>query len=454
MAAGNGKAGFLLYKKEGCAVTALNTDGSSAKKVKRTALAFMGLSHILYFKDYVKGGFYALVEIIALCLIPFWAGKIYDLITLGEPHPELAVKFRDNSMFMMIDGIMVLAVLAMIIAVYAISVKSAASEYQEYCRNGGIKRSRSISGKAFPILGLAPALILMLIFVVVPLIFSACVAFTDYSSPEHIPPNNLVNWVGLKNFVEMFGGDATWTGAFGRVAVWTLVWAVLATATCFFGGFILAAVLNESKIRIKPVFRSVFILPYAVPSIVSMLVWKNLLNGSFGIVNRTLMELGMINGPIPWLSDAGLCRFVCVLVNLWAGFSYFMLLTMGNMTAISSDIYEAAKIDGASPFYMFRKITFPLVLFQTMPLIIMGFTHNINNFGAIYFLTNGLPEAADSAATSAGSTDILVTWIYNLTMDLQKYNYASVLAVVIFLVMAPFAILSFRQTKSYKEGEL
>ena len=106
-------------------------------------------------------------------------------------------------------------------------------------------------------------------------------AFTNYASPEHIPPNNLVDWVGFTNFTDMFGGNAAWTGAFGRVAVWTLIWAVLATATCFFGGFVLAAVLNECRIRIKPVFRSIFILPYAVPAIVSMLVWKNLLNGSF-----------------------------------------------------------------------------------------------------------------------------------------------------------------------------
>ena len=252
----------------------------------------------------------------------------------------------------------------------------------------------------------------------------------------------------------MFGGETTWTSAFGRVAVWTIIWGFLATITCYAGGLIMAVVLHESKIKIKPVFRSIFILPYAIPTVVSMLVWKNLLNGSFGIVNRTLMELGLIEKTIPWLSDLWLARFVCVMINLWAGFSYFMLLIMGNMTAISPDIYEAAKIDGANKFYMFRKITLPLVLFQTTPLIIMSLTHNINNFGAIYFLTGGLPKVADSTLTSAGGTDILVTWIYQLTVTLMKYNYASVLAVVIFIVLAPLAIWSFRNTKSFKEGEV
>ena len=181
---------------------------------------------------------------------------------------------------------------------------------------------------------------------------------------------------------------------------------------------------------------------------------ENLLNGSFGVVNRTLMQWGLINSPIPWLSDPTMAKFVCVLINLWAGFPYFMMLTTGTMTAISEDVYEAARIDGASKFYIFKKITLPLVLYQTMPLIIMSFTHNINNFGVIFFLTGGDPVVADTTSTSASGTDILVTWIYNLTVNLLKYNYASVLAVMIFIVLAPFAIWQFRKTKSYKEGEV
>ena len=438
--------------------TTLKADGSSKKKVLVTSILFMGLSHILYLKQYVKGFLFALIEVLSLVSIPFFVDKIYGMITLGTPQPNIPVKMRDNSMFMLVDGIMVLAVIGIIILCYTLSVKSALAEYKEFCTNGRLKEkkgfSSALAGKAFPVVGLLPAVFLIMFFVVVPLVFSACVAFTNYSAPQHIPPNNTVDWVGLDNFVTMFGGKATWTSAFTRVAVWTLIWGVLATATCYIGGLIMAVILNESKIRFKGVFRSIFILPYAVPAVLSMLVWKNLLNGSFGIVNRTLMEIGIISQPVPWLSDVWLCRLVCVLVNLWAGFSYFMLLIMGNMTAISQDIYEAAKIDGATPFYTFRKITLPLVLFQTAPLIIMSFTHNINNFGAIFFLTGGLPKVADSTLTSAGGTDILVTWIYNLTVTLMKYNYASVLAVIIFLVMAPFAIISFRNTKSFKEGEV
>jgi len=217
---------------------------------------------------------------------------------------------------------------------------------------------------------------------------------------------------------------------------------------------IMAVIMREFKVKFAPIFRTIFILPYAVPAIISMLVWRNLLNGTFGAVNRTLAHFGLIDGMIPWLTSPTMVLFTVVLINLWAGFPYFMLLTLGSMTAISDDVYEAAKIDGANKFHLFRRITLPLVIFQTMPLIIMSFTHNINNFGAIFFLTGGGPPVADTPATSAHAPDILITWIYRLTMETMQYHFASVLAVMIFLILAPFAIFQFSRTKAFREGEL
>lgn len=426
----------------------LERDGSSKDKIRLASILFMGMGHILYLKQYVKGAAYALLEILFLCSIPTIITKMSNMITLGYPQPDLPIKERSNSIFMLIDGILFLMIIALFITIYVMSVKNAQEEYRQYCLWGTLKRKTNMSGKTFPVVGLMPAVMLVVFFVLTPLLFSACVAFKNYSSPEHIPPNNTVDWVGFKNFITLFGGDTAWTGAFGRVAVWTLIWAFASTAICFTAGLILAVVLKEAKIRFKPLFRTIFILPYAVPSVVSMLVWANLLNGSFGIVNRTLQQ------AIPWLSDPTLAKFTCVLINLWAGFPYYMLLVMGTMTSISDDVFEAARIDGATSSQIVQKITLPLVLYQTMPLLIMGFTSNINNFGAIYFLTQGMPYVADSTTTNAGGTDILVTWIYNLTMEAQKYNYASVIAVLIFVFIAPFAIWNFRRTKAYKEGEL
>ncbi|HOS30177.1 MAG TPA: sugar ABC transporter permease [Treponemataceae bacterium] len=436
----------------------LSLDGSAEKKITITASCFMGLSHIVHLKDYVKGMFFALTEVLFIVFSPVIMVKIINLITLGSPQPDLPIKQRSNSIFMLIDGILILAVIALFIVIYVISVKSAQERYRELCRKKSYtsqKASLSASfSKAFPIAGLAPSFILLLVFVVVPLVFSICVAFTNYSAPAHIPPNNTVDWVGFQNFKDLMGGQATWSTGFARVALWTLTWAFFATLTCYFGGLFIAVLLKESKIKISPVFRVIFILPYAVPAVVSMLVWKNLLNGTFGTVNRTLMHFGLITDAIPWLSSPLLAQITVIIVNMWAGFGYFMLLTMGTMTAVSQDLYEAARIDGANKFQVLRKITLPLVLYQTMPLIIMSFTHNINNFGAIFFLTGGNPTVVDSTTTSAGGTDILVTWIYKLTITLLKYNYASVIAVMIFIVLAPFAIYNFRRTKAYKEGEL
>ena len=436
----------------------LPTDGSATKKVKVVASCFMGLGHLLYLKEYVKGILFALTELVFIALIPFFYGKIHNLITLGDYKPDLPVKLRDNSIFMLIDGILVLAVIAIFVIVYVISVKSAEKSYKEYCifkRFPSTKNAlSSIVGKSFPVLGLSPLVLLLLIFVVVPLIFSIAVAFTNYSAPDHIPPGKTVDWVGMENFKSLLGGSTNWTSGFVKVAVWTLVWAFGAPFTCYFGGLLIAVMLNESKIKFHSVFRVIFILPYAVPAVITMITWRNLLNGSFGVVNRTLQTLGLISSPIPWLSSPLLAQVMCIVINLWAGFGYFMMLSMGAMTAVNADLYEAAKIDGASSAQVLAHVTLPLVLYQTMPQIVMSFMHNLNNFGIIFFLTGGMPLLSDSTTTLAGATDILVTWIYKLTMTLLKYNYASVIAVLIFIVMAPFAIIMFRNTKSYKEGEV
>ncbi len=278
-------------------VLTLNRDHSSKTKVLITSILFMGLSHILYLKQYVKGVFFMLMEIAVILLSPKIITAIKNLISLGDPHPELPIKQRDNSIFMMIDGIMILAVVFLFILMYVVSVKSALSEYKNYCIIGYFSsNTKVLSGfgnKSFPIVGLLPLVLLVLFFVVVPLVFSAAVAFTNYSAPNHLSPNNTVDWVGGDNFAALFGGDATWSGAFGRVAVWTLVWAVLATFTCYAGGLIMAVLLHEYKFHINPIFRSIFHSSIRNTNCCYYASMAKPLNGSFGIVNRILLSLDL-----------------------------------------------------------------------------------------------------------------------------------------------------------------
>ena len=431
---------------------------ASLKRVKLVSCLFMGLGQIVYLKNYVMGIFYAAIELITLLCLPGIVNKLIGLVTLGTENLSVPVTQRDHSIFMMIDGILVIGVLALVLILYYVSVKSTVSEYARVRRSGQLpdkaRKKSSLVESAFFGVAMSPTLVLIMVFVVVPLIFSFLVAFTDYSSPNHLPPANTVNWVGFSNFKDLFGRDASFTTALIHTSIWTLIWGVLATLTCYFGGLIMAELLNNRHIKIAPLFRTLYILPYAVPVNISMIVWKFMFNGSFGTINQTLMKLGLITENIPWLGDVTLARIVCIVVNFWAGFCYFMLLALGTITSINPGVYEAASIDGCNGFQKFRRVTLPLVLRQNTPLIIMGLCKNLNNFGAIFFLTGGDPVVSYSTATSAKGTDILVTWIYNLTVNLLKYNYASALAVLVFLVLAPFAIFNFVNTKSFKEGEL
>ncbi|WP_296845381.1 carbohydrate ABC transporter permease [Treponema sp.] len=392
------------------------------------------------------------------------------LVTLGDPHPELPVAERDHSIFMMINGLIVVILLAIFIFMYVSTIFSARRDGEKIvAKNRFPTRQQTrndMSQNSFPIMGVAPAVIMMLFFTVMPLLFSALVAFTNYSSPDHIPPNNLVDWVGFENFKTMFSsssqtGNGEWLKAFGHVATWTLTWAVFATFTCFFVGFFFSVVLLDKRIKLPQIYRTIFILPYAIPQMLSLFVWANLLNGTMGPINVMLHSIGM--KAVPWLSDPNMAKVTLILVNIWIGFPYSMVLVTSSMTAISNSLYEAAGIDGASRWQQFRSITLPMVMYQLKPNLIMQFAGNINSFGAIFFLTGGGPSlkiggGADalnlSIATQAGSTDNLITWIYKLTMNSNQYNLASVLSILVFVVLVPFGLYNFMRTKSFKEGEI
>lgn len=435
----------------------------------------MGMGHILFLKQYFRGVLYLIFEILMIlgCTPVFDFGiskSIYGLITLGSPKPAgTPVRLLDHSIFMMVEGILTLIIIAIFIVFYISNIRSARKDAKQIVANGRFptlaETRNEFSQTAFPIIGVAPSVLMIAIFTVIPLVFSALVAFTNYSSPDHIPPKNLVDWVGFENFKHLFVGKgigasgSNWPKAFARVAVWTVIWAVFSTFTCFFVGFFFAVVLQDKRIKIPKFYRTIFILPYAIPQMLSLFIWANLLNGTFGPVNRTLQYFGIIQKAIPWMSDPNMAKLTLILVNIWIGFPYSMILITSTMTSISSSMYEAAQIDGANKWQQFKDITFPLVMYQLKPTLIMQFAGNINNFGAVFFLTGGGPalnigNTNVSISTQAGSTDLLISWIYKLTMYSNEYNTASVLSILVFIVLVPFALYNFTRTKSFKDSEI
>lgn len=397
-------------------------------------------------------------QIMLLFCFPSVCDGIYGLATLGETKMVIngsKVTMGDNSIILMIFGILWLFVAVAFLLLYIFNIRDAV-------KNGRLRDEgkmplkfkewwSKITDRSFPYFVLLPTIILVFVFVVLPILFGFLIAFTNYSAPDHLPPKNLIDWVGFQNFADMFRLPM-WNDTFGGVLLWTVIWAVVSTFTCFFGGLLMACLVNSRRVRFKRFWRSIYILPWAMPGMVSLLIFRNMFNGQFGPINTFLRQANIIEQNIPWLSDALMAKIVIFIVNFWLGFPYFMAMMTGVMTSIPSELLEAARIDGATAKDEFRKITLPLVLYSTAPLLIMSFAGNFNNFNVIYFLTNGNP--INPSYKFAGSTDILITWIYKLTKDNRQFQMASVMSILVFVVIASISTFNFLRTRAFKEEDM
>ena len=287
---------------------------------------------------------------------------------------------------------------------------------------------------------------LMLIFGLASLIFCLVFAYIYWCN---LPPKSLFDWVGLANFGNIFNGRMA--GTFFPVLSWTLIWAVFATVTNFFFGIVLALIINTKGLKLKKMWRTIFVITIAVPQFISLLIMRNLLSDA-GPVNAFLEKVGLISAanPLPFLSDPLWAKFSIIIVNMWVGIPVTMLVASGIIMNLPQEQIEAAEIDGANKFQIFKSITFPQILLVMMPNLIQQFIGNINNFNVIYLLTGGGPT--NSNFYQAGSTDLLVTWLYNLTVTAADYNLASVIGILIFVLSAVFSLLAYTRTNSYKEG--
>jgi arabinogalactan oligomer/maltooligosaccharide transport system permease protein len=226
-----------------------------------------------------------------------------------------------------------------------------------------------------------------------------------------------------------------------RVFIWTVVFALATVLTTFALGLLLALALNK-PIRGRRIYRSVLVLPYAMPSVMSILIWGGMFNTEFGAINT------LLGTDIAWFSDPNFARVAVILVNLWLGFPYFYLISSGALQAIPSELLEAAAIDGANPRQIFRKITLPLLLQVLSPLLIASFAFNFNNFNLIYLLTGGGPRN-ELDGEIAGATDILISYTYKIAFGsgTQDLGLASAISLIIFLLIASISLYGLRKSK-------
>ena len=287
----------------------------------------------------------------------------------------------------------------------------------------------------------------LVVFTSLPIVYMMCMAFTNYSKEgDHLI---LFDWVGIKNFAALFNPNSSIGSQFGSVLGWTLIWAILATVSNFFFGTIVALIINKKGIRFKGLWRTCFSMTIAIPQFVSLMVIRSMLQPE-GIINTMLLNAGLISSKLPFLTNATWARVLVLVINLWVGIPYTIMQVTGVLQNIPSEQYEAARIDGANVFQVFRKITLPYMLFVLTPYLITQFTGNINNFNIIYLLTRGEPVGVGN---TAGATDLLVTWLYKLSVDQQKYNLGAVIGIFTFVVLSVVSLITYRSSGSYKNEE-
>lgn len=410
-----------------------------------------------------KGLFYLAVQAAyTLYMALVGARSLRGLVTLGENEqrweldPALGINVQvpgDNSMLMLLYGVATLMITALFACVYALNVRSA---YEAQALSAAGKRLpsladdlRSLLDRKFYITLLIVPTAGVLIFTVLPLVYMILIAFTNYDS-NHQPPGRLFDWVGLENFAQMLSGGTTLSRSFFPILAWTLVWAVTATFSCYILGILLAMLINKREIKAKAMWRTIFVTTIAIPQFVSLLIMRNMLN-NYGAINELLLRWGITSERIGFLTDPTLAKLSVLAVNLWLGIPYTMLIVTGILLNIPADQYEAARVDGASPLMIFRKITLPQIVFVTTPYLITQFIGNLNNFNVIYLLTDGGPLSSDYYY--AGHTDLLVTWLYKLTVNHRDYSIASTIGILMFAVSAGISILTYSRSSAYKEEE-
>ena len=427
----------------------------------KLSMALMGFGNIVHGQA-VKGLIYLAIEVAYIVFMAVnGAGFLSMLPSLGTvPQEEVWDEARqiytytegDQSVLILLYGVGTVLLTLLMFCAWRGALRSA---YKAECLakegrhvNNFREALSSLLHENLHRLLMTPPAVFIFAFTVLPLIFMICMAFTNYSKIDnHLM---LFDWVGLDNFAALFDSGSIIGSTFWPVLVWTLVWAFFATFSNYIFGMIVSLLINRKGTRAKGFWRFCFVLSCAVPMFVSLLIMRTMLQPE-GAVNVLLRNLGWIaqDASLPFFTDPTWARVTVIVVNIWVGVPYTLLQLTGVLQNIPGELYEAARVDGANAFQTFTKITLPYMLYVTTPYLIVTFTGNVNNFNVIYLLSGGDPVT--DLASTAGSTDLLVTWLYKLTIDKQYYNIGAVIGILTFIILAVGALFTYRNSRSYKE---
>ena len=403
-------------------------------------------------KQYIKAiiMFFATLYIY-LMAIPYSLGYgnykgdgIAGLITLAANGGRL-----DRSIIFMIEGILAIFLLLIGIFLMFICFKDANKVEKDTIKGtrykSWIETKQTVFEDGFPYLVLSPAAIITIFIVCIPVVTTILLAFTGMGPDTQAK----FGWEALKNYKMIFLGEGMIGAIFWRILGWTIVWTIGATTLAIALGFILAIVLNNDRIKGKVLFRSIYLLPWAVPAFISILFFS-ILFADGGTVVNSLREIFGPNFSIK--NDPFVIRVVLICIQAWLGSAYIFLLSTGVLQSINAELYEAADIDGATNFKKLTKITVPLVLFQTAPLLVGQYTFNFNNFSIIALFNDGGPFNPTKYGNLAGSSDLLISYIFKLTMNSQYQAIGATITVIISVALIIIAYIGYRNTDAFKRG--
>ena len=300
----------------------------------------------------------------------------------------------------------------------------------------------------------------ILFFTVLPIIYMVLIAFTNYDF-NHDGYANLFSWVGLENFNQLLDfGEGGMGATFGEILSWTLIWAFFATFSNYFLGMFVALMINKKGIKIKKFWRTVLVMTIAIPQFVSLLYVSHLFDSS-GIIGKLLLDWNLIPQSMRDAHQYSLwqnpttAKILVIVINIWIGIPHIMLMATGILMNIPQDMYESSKIDGATGVQQYTKITLPYMLFVTGPYLLTSFVGNLNNFNVIYLLSGGGPDKGLAGGATVGHTDLLITWLYKMTVDTaeQKYYLGSIIGIMVFVVVAVLSLVVYNIIPSTKSEE-